>query len=103
MREKFKNIRYEIKSRIATVTIDRPERKNAIDIETMLELSEVVQEIEKNSEILVMILTGGGDEVFIGGGDLKYFQTLDSLYKGREMSILCGKLLDRIEGLKFQW
>ena len=99
MRERLKNIRFEIEDKIATITIDRPERKNAIDIETMLELSEVVQEIEKNQDILVLLLTGSGDEVFIGGGDLKYFLTLDSLYKGREMSILCGNLLDRIEGL----
>jgi enoyl-CoA hydratase len=100
MKKQFNNVRYEAESKIATITIDRPERKNAIDIETMLELSEVVQQIEENSEILVMILTGSGDEVFIGGGDLKYFQTLDSLYKGREMSTLCGKLLDRIEELE---
>jgi len=99
MGETFKNIRFERDDKVATVTIDRPERKNAIDIDTMLELRVLVDQIKQNSEILTLILTGSGDEAFISGGDLKYFQTLDSLHKGREMSILCGNLLDSIEGL----
>jgi enoyl-CoA hydratase len=99
MVETFKNIRFEREDKIAILTIDRPERKNAIDVETMLEIREFIQQIEKEKEILSLILTGGGDEAFISGGDLKYFQTLDDLYKGREMSIICGNLLDSIEGL----
>lgn len=99
MAEAFKNIRFEREDKIATIMINRPERKNAIDVDTMLELQEAVQQIEREREILTLILTGSGDEAFISGGDLKYFQTLDNLYKGREMSILCGNLLDRIEGL----
>jgi len=99
MAEAFKNIRFERDDKVATIVIDRPERKNAIDVNTMFELQEVVQQIEREKEILALILTGSGDEAFISGGDLKYFQTLDNLYKGREMSILCGNLLDSIEGL----
>jgi enoyl-CoA hydratase len=95
----FKNIRFEREDKVATITINRPERKNAIDVNTMSELQEVVQQIEREKEILALILTGSGDEAFISGGDLKYFQTLDNLYKGREMSILCGNLLNNIEGL----
>ena len=99
MGKTFKNIRFETDDKVATVTIDRPERRNAIDIDTTLELEVLLDQIKGNREILTLILTGSGDEAFISGGDLKYFQTLDSLYKGREMSILCGNLLDSIEGL----
>jgi enoyl-CoA hydratase len=99
MVETYRNIRFERDNKVATITINRPERKNAIDVETMLELQEAVQQIEREKEILALILTGAGDEAFISGGDLKYFQTLEDIYKGREMSILCGNLLDRIEGL----
>ncbi len=99
MPETFKNIKFEREDKIATITINRPERKNAIDVETMLELREIVQQIDREKEILALILTGSGEEAFVSGGDLKYFQTLDDLYKGREMSILCGNLLDSIEGL----
>ncbi len=99
MTENSKNIRFETDERIATITIDRPERKNAIDIDTTLELRALVDQIKQDSKISTLILTGSGEEAFISGGDLKYFKTLDSLHKGREMSILCGDLLDSIEGL----
>lgn len=99
MAETFKHIKFEKDDKIAILSINRPERKNAIDVGTMLELKEVVHQIEKEKEVLALVLTGSGEEAFISGGDLKYFQTLDNLYKGREMSILCGNLLDSIEGL----
>lgn len=99
MAETFKNITFERDDKIAVITINRPERKNAIDIDTMSELITLVDNIKQDSSILVLILTGSGDEAFISGGDLKYFKTLDTLQKGREMSILCGNLLDSIEGL----
>lgn len=99
MAETFKNIKFEKDDKIGILTVNRPERKNAIDVGTMLELKEVVHQIEKEKEVLALVLTGSGEEAFISGGDLKYFQTLDNLYKGREMSILCGNLLDSIEGL----
>lgn len=99
MVEKFKNIKFEIEDKIATLIINRPERKNAIDVETMFELADAIEQVEREKDILALILTGGGEEAFISGGDLKYFQTLDDLYKGREMSIICGNLLDSIESL----
>ena len=99
MAQTFKNIKFDIDSKVCTVTIDRPERKNAMDVDTFLELSSVIDQVEHNGEILALILTGKGDESFCSGGDLKYLKTLDTLQKGREMSILCGNVLDRIEGL----
>ena len=99
MTQSFKNIKVEIDSKVCTVTINRPERKNAMDVDTFMELSDLVDQIEHNDEILALILTGNGDESFSSGGDLKYLKTLDTLHKGREMSSVCGNVLDRIEGL----
>ena len=99
MTQSFKNIKVEIDRKVCTVTINRPERKNAMDVDTFMELSDLVDQIENNDEILALILTGNGDESFSSGGDLKYLKTLDTLHKGREMSSVCGNVLDRIEGL----
>ena len=99
MTQSFKNIKVEIDNKVCTVTINRPERKNAMDVDTFMELSDLVDQIEHNDEILALILTGNGDESFSSGGDLKYLKTLDTLHKGREMSSVCGNVLDRIEGL----
>jgi enoyl-CoA hydratase len=99
MGEKLQNIKFEKEDKIGIITIARPEKKNAIDVDTMVELKLLVGHIKKDEGILALILTGSGEDAFIAGGDLRYFQTLDTLYKGREMSILCGDLLDSIEGL----
>lgn len=99
MTQSFKNIKVEIDSKVCTVTINRPERKNAMDVDTFMELSDLVDQIEHNDEILALIITGNGNESFSSGGDLKYLKTLDTLHKGREMSSVCGNVLDRIEGL----
>ena len=99
MTQSFKNIKVEIENKVCTVIINRPDRKNAMDVDTFMELSDLVDQIEHNDEILALIFTGNGDESFSSGGDLKYLKTLDTLYKGREMSSVCGKVLDRIEGL----
>jgi enoyl-CoA hydratase len=99
MTSSFKNIKVEIDSKVCTVTINRSERKNAMDVDTFMELSDLVDQVEYNDEILALIITGNGDESFSSGGDLKYLKTLDTLHKGREMSSVCGNVLDRIEGL----
>jgi enoyl-CoA hydratase len=99
MSESFNNINMVVEDKFATIMVDRPERKNAVDVETMLELQEAIRQIDSNKEVLTVILTGSGDEAFISGGDLKYFKSLDTLGKGRDMSILCGNLLDQLEGL----
>ena len=99
MTQSFKNIKVEIDSKVCTGTINRPERKNAMDVDTFMELSDLVDQIEHNDEILALIITGNGNESFSSGGDLKYLKTLDTLHKGREMSSVCGNVLDRIEGL----
>jgi enoyl-CoA hydratase len=99
MDQKLRNIKFEKEDKVGIITIARLEKKNAIDVDTMLELKLLVDHIKENDGILVLILTGSGEDAFIAGGDLRYFQTLDTLYKGREMSILCGNLLDSIEGL----
>ena len=99
MEQPFKNIKFEIDNKVCTVTIDRPERKNAMDVDTFMELNRLVDRIESNDDVLALILTGSGDESFCSGGDLKYLKALDTLQKGREMSIVCGKVFDRIVAL----
>jgi enoyl-CoA hydratase len=57
MTEEFENIRFETEDKVATITIDRPEKKNAIDVNTMFELQKAIQQIERRKEILALILT----------------------------------------------
>jgi enoyl-CoA hydratase len=62
---------YERRGAAAVVTIDRPERRNAVDPNTADQLLEAYRSFEADDEARVMILTGAGDEAFCAGADLK--------------------------------
>ncbi len=64
-------IRYEQKDRIVTITIDRPEARNAIDPETHQALIEAWIRFRDDADAWVAILTGAGERAFSAGADLK--------------------------------
>lgn len=65
------SVRFEIEGHVARVTIDRPERMNAVDAATEAELEGVWTKIEADPEIRCVVLTGTGDRAFSAGADLK--------------------------------
>ena len=62
---------YERRGAAAVITIDRPERRNAVDPSTADQLLEAYRRFEADDEARVMILTGAGEEAFCAGADLK--------------------------------
>jgi enoyl-CoA hydratase len=65
-------VQYETDGRVATLTLDRPERYNAIDEELPGELRETVERADADPEVHVVVLTGAGD-AFCSGYDLKHY------------------------------
>jgi enoyl-CoA hydratase len=63
--------RYERRGAAAILTIDRPERRNAVDAETAEELLEGFRSFEQDNDARVLVLTGTGPEAFCAGADLK--------------------------------
>lgn len=63
---------YEKKGRVAVVTINRPERMNALHPPANFELAEIWDDFERDPEVWVGILTGAGDKAFSAGNDLRY-------------------------------
>jgi enoyl-CoA hydratase len=64
------NIRVEVSESIATLTIDRPAVKNALDRATVNEVRAALQELAANEEAGVLIVTGGGEAAFVSGADI---------------------------------
>src|SRR3954454_8361165 len=62
---------FERRGAAAVITIDRPERRNAVDPNTADQLLDAYRGFEADDEARVMILTGAGDEAFCAGADLK--------------------------------
>jgi enoyl-CoA hydratase/carnithine racemase len=70
-------VRYERAGAAAVVTIDRPERRNAVDGETAAALLAAYERFAADDGARVMVLTGAGDRAFCAGADLKALETLD--------------------------
>jgi enoyl-CoA hydratase len=71
-------VRYERTGAAAVLTIDRPERRNAVDGPTAEKLAEGYRAFEADEEARVLVLTGGGDVAFCAGADLKAIDTLST-------------------------
>src|SRR6266487_3195960 len=70
------SVRVESSGGVAVVTIDRPEALNALDLPTLTELRDRLQELAHDAEARVVILTGAGDRAFVAGADIRYMSGL---------------------------
>ena len=95
----FTNIRYAVREKIGSLTIGRPQVKNAIDRQTMEEMEVAIGLAEQDRDLRALILTGAGRDAFISGGDLRYFQSLRTDRQVRGMLLRMRRLLSRIENL----
>ncbi len=75
--KRFEQITVTVEGGVATVTLDRPERYNALGSLIVGELVEVLEDIEGSEETRVMILTGTGEKAFCSGVDLKERAEMD--------------------------
>ena len=94
-----KNILFEIDEAIATLTINRPDKRNAVDNATVEEIDQVLGQAEKNSGIRVLILTGAGDKAFVAGADIRELDKRDTLL-GRSETRRRQEVYTRIEQLE---
>lgn len=63
-------IRYSTNGPVATITIDDPERRNALTNEAMTEMGDALKTACADGDVRVVVVTGAGDRVFSAGGDL---------------------------------
>jgi enoyl-CoA hydratase len=67
----YENLIFTKNNGIATITLNRPGVRNALDLATWKEIRQVIEEVEDQS-IQVLIFTGAGDEAFAAGTDIKW-------------------------------
>ena len=71
------NILTEQNGYVLTITINRPKQLNALNKDTIIELSEALTNVNDDATIGVVILTGSGDKAFVAGADIKEFASFD--------------------------
>ena len=70
-------IQLDIEDDVATLTVDRPDRLNAVNVETLTAMKEALAEAAER-EAQVVVLTGAGEDAFVAGADIAYMQDLST-------------------------
>jgi len=94
----YKTLIYEKKENIGLLTINRPEKLNAISNELISELKNLLDKIKNDEELRVLIITGAGDKAFVAGADIKELVDRDAS-QGRRVSQERQEIFSRIENL----
>jgi enoyl-CoA hydratase len=94
----YQNLRYETRDGIAIVTVNRPDKLNALNDATMAELDAAFAAIAADDAVRGVILTGAGEKAFVAGADIAELSQ-QSPVQGSDRSRRGQSVLDRIETL----
>ncbi|MDP5094115.1 MAG: enoyl-CoA hydratase-related protein, partial [Polaribacter sp.] len=87
----FETILIDKKEGIATITINRPQKLNALNKTTIFELHTALKTLENETNIQIIIITGSGEKAFVAGADIAEFANFSAdegqnlARKGQEM------------------
>lgn len=95
----FEHIILETDGHIATLTVNRPDKHNAVNNVVVEEIDNALDQIETNPEIRVVILTGAGEKAFVAGADIHELDKRDTLL-GRTETRRRQEVYTRIERLE---
>ena len=94
----FENILLNEEENIAFITINRPEKLNALNSKTLSELEEVFKYCKENENIYVVIITGAGEKAFVAGADINELSICTN-ESGKAFAKKGQRIFDLIENL----
>jgi enoyl-CoA hydratase len=92
----YKTLLIDIKENVALVTLNRPDKLNALNAQTVNDLDTVFDELKVNDEVYVIILTGSGEKAFVAGADISELNKLDMI-SAKEFSQRGQSVFNKIE------
>jgi len=96
---KFENILFETDGPVATLTVNRPDKRNAVNNATVEEIARAIDQVENKQDLRVLVLTGAGDKAFVAGADIFELDKRDSIL-GRTETRRRQEVYTRIEQLE---
>ncbi len=78
----YQTLLTQLENNILTITINRPDKLNAINATVMSEIGQVVDEVNSNKEIKSAIITGAGSKAFVAGADISEFSGIRKRWSG---------------------
>jgi len=92
----FDNILYETSGSIAWITVNRPEKLNALDRATVEEIAAAAARAQDDSGVRVIVLTGAGEKAFVAGADISQMAALNPA-EAQAFARFLHESLDRLE------
>ncbi len=92
----FQMLTFEVRDRIAFITVNRPEKLNALNDATISELGEAIEEARSRDDVGGIILTGAGTKAFVAGADIAELAEQGPV-DGRERSLRGQRIFTRFE------
>ncbi|MBU2497948.1 MAG: enoyl-CoA hydratase/isomerase family protein [Proteobacteria bacterium] len=94
----YRNIIYEVKDKVGYLTVNRPKRLNALNVEALQEIGDALAGAKSDEQVRVIVLTGAGDKAFVAGADITEFEGV-GLKEGYDFARRGQKLTQDLEGL----
>ena len=94
----YETLLFEKRDGIAFLTINRPEKLNALNQKVMKEIHDCFENLKNDDEVRAVILTGSGEKAFVAGADINEL-AVQAPIGGRETSLSGQRTLDLIENL----
>lgn len=95
----YDTLKYRKSNGIGTLTINRPKNMNALNNQVLTELNSILDDIDKDIEVQVLIVTGSGEKAFVAGADIKEMKEKNVL-EGRDFSAFGNKVFSKLENLR---
>lgn len=81
----MENVQLTVNEGIATLVINRPKQLNALNKQTLAEISEAFESMRNDDGVKVVIMTGAGEKAFVAGADIKEFANFSGV-QGSELA-----------------
>lgn len=94
----FQTLLYRQEAAVAIVTINRPDKLNALNADVFEDLSALLAHVAADESVRGLILTGAGEKSFVAGADIRQFTELDAV-SGRAFARAGQAVFERIEHL----
>jgi enoyl-CoA hydratase len=96
----YKTILYEKEDRIGTITLNRPKAMNALNSDVLQDLNDVIDKIAADDDVKVVIITGGNENFFAAGADIKELEFLATPVDAHRFCMKVQEVLSKLENLE---
>ncbi len=94
----YDNIIFNVEDGIALITFNRPKALNALSTDLLQELSNALDEVTKNEDIRILILTGAGEKSFVAGADITELAKFNAL-QGKNFAEKGQSIINKLQEL----